>query len=366
MKKLIAILAVLMLVPFSAFGLEALSEDVLDDVTGQAGVSINLDVNIASVTMDTLAWGDSDGVSYTDASGTVTTHDGGWVGMSDFNMTDVEIHPRFDWVYGSDAEKAQLQFVTIDVATDPNPDPMSALYNGATYVHINPGTLEIVVESMTTDIALGKDAAAGLTQNLGSVGMTGLLIRLGQDNFIDIYSGQSVLAGLLGFPAASGVKITFDINIDMIHMDSLTWGDDDGIMDAGVTTGGTIGAFGFDITDMTLDGTVTIDVVTIGTGAVAITSGTPAHPTTIPEKLAIYSNVVYIYTLLNANNVTATGSRLTSESYVHIGLDNINVHIGTLATNVGFSAASGDTLGSIYGSNININGINGFVDIFAH
>jgi hypothetical protein len=338
MKKLIAILAVLMLVPFTAFGLEALSEDVLDDVTGQAGVSINLDVRIASVTMDTLAWGDSDGVG-----GTST---GGWVGMSNFSMTGIQVHPRQDWVYGTDAAKSLLQFVTIDVATDP------AMYGGATYVHINPGTLEIVVAGMTTDVALGADAAAGLDQVLGSVGMTNLLVRLNQDNFIDIYSGQSALAASMG-TTGSGVTMTFGFNVDVISMDSLTWGDSDGMVDGGVTTGGTVGLYGFVIDDMTVTGTVTIDVATIGAGVACV--GAPT------STLQAWSNVVYIYGLLNANTPGTT-----SDSFVHIGLRDIDVTIATMTTNVGFSAAATDTLGSIYASNIVISDINGFVDIFAH
>jgi hypothetical protein len=340
MKKLIAILAVLMLVPFTAFGLEALSEDVLDDVTGQAGVSINLSVSIASVTMDTLAWGDSDGVG--------TSTDAGWVGLSNFSMTGIQVHPRADWVFGTDASKALLQFVTIDVATDPT----GVLYDGATYVHINPGTLEIMVADMTTDVALGADAAAGLNQTLGSVGMSNLLVRLNQDNFIDIYSGQSVAATALG-TTGSGVTMTFQFNVDVLSMDSLTWGDSDGVVDGGVTTGGTVGLYDFVIDDMTVTGTVTIDVATIGAGVACV--GMPT------SNAQIWSNVVYIYGLLNANNPGTT-----SDSFVHIGLNDIDVTIATMTTNVGFSNAATDTLGSIYASNIAITDINGFVDIFAH
>lgn len=333
MKKLIAILAILMLVPFTAFGLEALSEDVLDDVTGQAGVSINMNVSIASVTMDTLAWGDSDGVGAT----------GGWVGMSNFSMTGIQVHPRADWVYGTDADKALLQFVTIDVATDP------AMYGGATYVHINPGTLEIMVATMDTDLALGADAAAGLDQTLGTVSMSNLLVRLGQDNFIDIYSGQSALAASMG-TTGSGVTMTFGFNVDIISMDSLSWGDSDGVFDGGVTTGGFVGLENFVIDDMTVSGTVTIDVATIGAGA-AVT-GPPA------SAADAWGNVVYIYDLLNA----------TSDSFVHIGFSDVNVTIATMTADcvVGTAGASNGTLGSIYASNIAINGVNGFVDIFAH
>jgi hypothetical protein len=337
MKKLIAILAILMLVPFTAFGLEALSEDVLDDVTGQAGVSINMEVQIDSVTMDTLAWGDADGLGGTSTAG--------WVGMSNFSMTGIQIHPRTDWVYGTDADKLNLQFVTIDVATDP------AMYGGATYVHINPGTLEIKVADMTTDLALGADAAAGLDQTLGSVEMVNLLVRMDRDNFIDIYSGQSAMAASMG-TTGSGVTVTFGLNIDVISMDYLVWGDNDGILDGGMTTGGFVGLENFVIDDMKVSGTVTIDVATIGAGFAGISHA----PTSVLEGL---SNIIYIYDILNA----------TSDSFVHIGFKDVNVSIATMTADVVLGATgttTNGTLGSMYASNIVVSNAHGFVDIFAH
>ena len=46
MKKVLAIALAMMLVPFTAFGLEMLEDSTLDNVTGQAGVSINVDVRV--------------------------------------------------------------------------------------------------------------------------------------------------------------------------------------------------------------------------------------------------------------------------------------------------------------------------------
>jgi hypothetical protein len=63
MKKLLAIAVVLLMVPFSAFGLEMLTDDVMEDVTGQAGVTITFlqGDTVIDITVDGIAWGDDDG-----------------------------------------------------------------------------------------------------------------------------------------------------------------------------------------------------------------------------------------------------------------------------------------------------------------
>ena len=60
MKKLALILA-LMLIPCSAFGLEMLTDNALDNVTGQSGVSIAADDIQIFLNVERFAWIDSDG-----------------------------------------------------------------------------------------------------------------------------------------------------------------------------------------------------------------------------------------------------------------------------------------------------------------
>jgi hypothetical protein len=82
MKKAIAIAAVLMLVPFTAFGLEMMADTALEDVTGQAGVSISIDNVQLDFQMDYLSWGDGDGL---DGSGA------GFVNITQMRMTNIVI-----------------------------------------------------------------------------------------------------------------------------------------------------------------------------------------------------------------------------------------------------------------------------------
>ncbi|MCX5848816.1 MAG: hypothetical protein NTW65_05160 [Deltaproteobacteria bacterium] len=64
MKKilLLAIAAIFMMMPVSAFAKHAITDGDLDNVTGQAGVSINFsNFTVGTTTMATMAFGDSDG-----------------------------------------------------------------------------------------------------------------------------------------------------------------------------------------------------------------------------------------------------------------------------------------------------------------
>lgn len=85
MKKLALILAMLLVIPCSAFGLEMLNDSAMDEVTGQAGVSIALDDIQIFLNIERLAWIDCDGFSSTDGYGTCSG-DAGAVGISNFQL----------------------------------------------------------------------------------------------------------------------------------------------------------------------------------------------------------------------------------------------------------------------------------------
>lgn len=99
MKKVLAIVAIVMLVPFSAFGLEMMHDTALEDVTGQAGVSISIDNVQMDFQMGYLGWGDSDGIDLPDSGGLNPTLDGaitaieagGWVYMSQMQFLNIVI-----------------------------------------------------------------------------------------------------------------------------------------------------------------------------------------------------------------------------------------------------------------------------------
>lgn len=341
MKKILAVALTLMLIPFSAFGLEMLEDATLDSVTGQAGVSINVDVQV-DATIGTAAWGDDDGI-------TGTSGDGGYVGLQDMVITELRVRAREDWALSGDATLIQqLDFLTIDVATDnAATDP---LYDGRTFVRINPGTFDITMTSFTADVALGADTTMG--QFMGEVFMTDMLVRLDAGNYIDIYTHGE-----------SGVSITMSVNMDTVSFGTIGWGDTDGLADAvpyGVPTGtlpayvngdhtaaGYVGIAALDMTELTVSGTVTFDVLTL-----ALTSTDPTT-TLVPGLYATW---------------LAGAANNASSSYVHIGLDGINVLLDSMTGEVQLGATDalgGGTLGDFYVGAVNAT-VNGWVDIFAH
>lgn len=94
MKKIfmvIALMAMLML-PFTSFSMTAMEDGDLSSVTGQAGVSINLDARI-DLTADVVAWGDADGFGDGTAIANVggAVANSGWVGLTDLAVSNLRI-----------------------------------------------------------------------------------------------------------------------------------------------------------------------------------------------------------------------------------------------------------------------------------
>ena len=71
MKKILVIAGVLLLIPFMAFGMEMLTDEVMDEVIGQAGVTIEFEGDtIITGTTYGISWGDPDGeATYTNPPG---------------------------------------------------------------------------------------------------------------------------------------------------------------------------------------------------------------------------------------------------------------------------------------------------------
>lgn len=165
MKKIfmvIALMAMLML-PFTSFSMTALEDGDLSSVTGQAGVSINLDATV-DLTADVVAWGDADGFGATDA----ITDNAGWVGLTGLNIANLRVRAdqillNAEWYQKHTAEGGAFATASTNlageyatVASDETPTLAEALaYNTA-----NPGTLTTYGAWATAFGAIQTDAAA--------------------------------------------------------------------------------------------------------------------------------------------------------------------------------------------------------------
>jgi hypothetical protein len=90
MKKLALILA-LIIIPCSAFGLEMLSDNSLDEVTGQAGVNIAVDDIQLFLNIEKMAWIDCDGFDSLEGKGTCSGN-GGAVALNNFQIDVLNIN----------------------------------------------------------------------------------------------------------------------------------------------------------------------------------------------------------------------------------------------------------------------------------
>ena len=315
----------------------------LADVTAQAGVNINADIAM-NIGIGTMAWGDADGL--TSAGGPwTTTASGGYVGVTGFNVTNLRIKARETDTFNGYSAPAMLKPITIDVASDPT----YVLHNGATFVRIGLGSLEISMDAMSFNVELGTTTALGEVMGVASVGPMALYIN--PLSYVDIYNSRP--------GNRTGVNLTMNIIVDEFSLDYLSWGDADGQDNMGIgvmpwmSTGAqSAGYIGFDNLivggPITLTGTVMIDITTSYAG--------------------IYSH-----------GVVGTDPGAAPVSVVHIGfpsLFNLNV-AGPITANVRLAnnpaldntlaGNAAGTLGDVYLSAFNLDILAGsWVDIWAH
>jgi len=133
---------VLLLLPGAAMaGMTAVSDFDLEEVTGQTGITITMNVTVVATSM---AWGDSDGF------GTYST--AGWVILSTVTMPAVN-----------------LQGVTIDCGSD-----------GTTSIlQIDVGTGNLIQGNLTVGAVIIGTTASASTQSTGEIRMVGLGVRTG-------------------------------------------------------------------------------------------------------------------------------------------------------------------------------------------
>lgn len=142
MRKSLFVVAALLLVPVAALaGMTAISDTELQDVDGQTGITVSMDMNIA---MGGMSWQDNDGFDSCTSTGAVV--------MSGVTMPTVS-----------------LSSVTIDAGT----------CSATSWLAIATGTANLVTGSMTiTDLIIGASDTVTV-QSLGKFSQSGIGIRFG-------------------------------------------------------------------------------------------------------------------------------------------------------------------------------------------
>jgi hypothetical protein len=101
MKKL-AILLALLIIPCTAFGLEMLTDDNMDAITGQDGVTIMADDIQLFLNVDLFAYVDTDGYDLHNGCAATGCNNGGMVAFQNFQMDVININA----IVGSDNGRA--------------------------------------------------------------------------------------------------------------------------------------------------------------------------------------------------------------------------------------------------------------------
>ena len=158
MKKIFAIfaLAAILMVPMSVLALTTVSDSDLSAVTGQSGVSINLDVTV-SLTANVIAWGDTDGIQniqgYGDnMQGDAAYNTTGYIGLDTVSIQGLRLRMRdFSDVLGGGTMANQSEWTT--------------LMGQAKSI----GTSGGATNSYYNDVVAAKTAAAGMSAFLANV-----------------------------------------------------------------------------------------------------------------------------------------------------------------------------------------------------
>ena len=284
-------------------------------------VATNLDfgLTIPTLTLNTLSWGDPDGFEGSPGAG--------GVGLKNLAISNLAIDGR----------------ATIDTETVQAGDGMTLLPVGTAFVHMGFSNLDVSMDSLKTDVALGN-AKDNLNQVLGSVYLGGL--KMGMNGTVDIHT-----------PAAStqGIVLELDVKFPKINLDALSWGNDGGIGGmtaaelAGKTSAGFIGLSNLAIADLQVAGRVSIDVATLESPVIVVDAARSMNPT-------------FVHISLGTGNANISPSAANGQLFISVSslrTDVVLDNAKTLASN------SPGTLGSLYVKDLAI-GINGWVNVGAH
>jgi len=419
MKKFFAILALvtLLMVPMSAMALSPVAEADLAAITGQSGVSINLDVNV-NMTLDIAAWGDSNGFGSTYSSA-------GYVGLASLNITNLHLRARDfnaqDWMNnfsntdmqtGADEAASELvmsdanwnayaamvggndmanalaiaftnhvynsKFLTIDVGTSGTGD------TAVTKVKIGIPTLYVKMDSMTANVNLygsttvvsnnpnkvvpGQPDTAN-AQQMGQLYVGDLVALVGSP----AYDGGVFIYGHTAADGGQGVNVGFEnVAIEAVTIGSAAWGDCDGLpLNAAWASAGWVGLKDAKIQGILVNGDLSVDVSTYDYATINadVAAGGDSEMAVIAEANTQPERTVVGYALQKG-----MFGKSISATYVHLGLNNFTVGIDQMYAPVALGSTGALTtgattgeLGVLYLKGLSATVANGsWVDILAH
>ncbi len=334
MKKTFSIATVILLIPFSVFAKNIIPDNGLHKVTGQAGMSIDVDLTF-DITLETAYWRDDDGLGV----GSGTTE--GWVGLKNFSAKNTKIYSA------KDPLTQEITKMAIDVVTEGAANA-SGHGEGTTYVRISMGSLAIDMEQLQFDVGLGSSKR--LEQNLGSVYLGGLKLLFNKASRVDILTVKD--------SKASGIGTDLDLNIESLKLDALSWGNSKGNKDGVSDLAGYFGLSGLSITTLKIVGPLTINVATNASDATTLQS--------VPFSV-FGPGVSYVHIGLGSddsrnNTINTNDSSTFAKGALGVSMTSFNADV-KIADNK--QLTGGGTCGSLAVSHLML-GVNGWIRLAGH
>ena len=286
----------------------------LSDKNVAAGISF--DFNVSELTLDTLAWGDPDGVG-----GKTTV---GYVGLRHLAINKLAI-----------AGRATIDTLTADSTSIIIPP-------GTVFVQLGFTNLDVSMDSLDTDVALGK-RKDNMNQVLGSIYLEGL--KLVMDGTVDIHP-PSV--------STQGIVLDLNLNFSKFTVGTLSWGDSDGI--GGTSTAGYVGWRNLVITGLTLAGRISIDVATVDCTGSPLSADSMYYAYDIPRM-----SPSFVHIGIGTGNAN---DNLADPRTLVIGMASLSADV-VLDSSKSLNSINAGVLGSIYIAGVAVRA-NGWINIGAH
>jgi len=165
MKKL-AILLALLIIPCTAFGLEMLTDNAMDNVTAQSGVSIAFDDVQVFINIEKLAWVDCDGFTSTTVTAGTCTGTPGAISLNNFQIDVLNVNAIVSATTGPagsnsiDLYSTTCGLIPLFYDYGTSSAPACSLYNPNlgtqnvglnNYIDYNPGTPIFLARALTID-----------------------------------------------------------------------------------------------------------------------------------------------------------------------------------------------------------------------
>ena len=315
--------------------------DIYNPADRNIATTLEFGLNVPSLKLDTLAWGDIDGLTNNTkvdadgnpiagnlATGSATTTQG-WVGLRNLAINNLAI-----------AGRLTVEAMCVQAGnTGIYPLPV-----GIALVRMGFSNLDIRMDSLNTDVALGnrKD---NLNQVLGSIYLGGFHMAINGN--VDIHTLS---------PSSQGIVLDLNVNFSTFAWQSLSWGDADGVS-GDKATAGFRGWRNFSINGLNLAGRVSLDVATVDSTVIPLSADAQMYSVYGTKNMS----PTFVHFGIGTGNANDT---LTDTRTLSVGIGSLTADV-VLDSSRSLNSPHAGVLRTLYIGGMTAK-INGWIDIGAH